>query len=172
MQVMYEIAKHLWRGLTRLIEWMLHLLHIHLNPKQMDGLLQFIKFGIIGLSNTVVSYTIYIGTLFLLQKWGIFPKIDYLIGNVTGFMISVLWSFYWNRKFVFHPEEGKQIPLLRALIKTYVSYAFTGLFLNSILSVFWVEWIGMSKIYAPIFNLLISVPLNFVMNKFWAFRSR
>ena len=91
---------------------------------------------------------------------------------MVGFVLSVLWSFYWNRKFVFRAEEGKQIPWLRALVKTYISYAFTGLFLNSVLSVLWVEVFGMSKIVAPILNLIISVPINFLMNKFWAFRSK
>ena len=91
---------------------------------------------------------------------------------MVGFVLSVLWSFYWNRKFVFRAEEGKQIPWLQALIKTYISYAFTGLFLNSLLSVLWVEAVGLPKVFAPILNLIISVPLNFVMNKFWAFRSK
>ena len=46
-----------------------------------------------------------------------------------------------------------------------------GLFLNSILSLVWVEVFHRSKVIAPIINLLISVPLNFIMNKFWAFKS-
>ena len=169
---MYSIAQKIWHGIVFLINWFFRLLHIRLNEKQMDGFLQFVKFGIIGLSNTVVSYVLYLGTLFLLQRFHLFPKTDYLIGNVVGFVLSVLWSFYWNRKFVFHAEEGKTIPWAQALLKTYISYAFTGLFLNSVLSVLWVEAIGISKVIAPIFNLIISVPLNFVMNKFWAFRSK
>ena len=60
--------------------------------------------------------------------------------------------------------------IVHTLIKTYISYAFTGLFLNSILSLLWVEVFGIPKIIAPIINLLVSVPLNFIMNKFWAFR--
>ncbi len=169
---MYVFAQKIWHGIVSVIKWFLRLFHIKLSDKQMEGFLQFVKFGIIGLSNTVVSYALYLGTLLLLQKCHLFPKVDYLIANVVGFVLSVLWSFYWNRKFVFHAEEGKEIPVLQALLKTYISYAFTGLFLNSILSVLWVELLGMSKIIAPVFNLIISVPLNFLMNKFWAFRSK
>lgn len=138
----------------------------------MAGFLQFVKFGIIGVSNTVVSYLLYLGTLFLLQDRGWFPKADYLIGNVVAFALSVLWSFYWNRKFVFHAEKGKTISWPQALLKTYISYAFTGLLLNNVLSVLWVELVGMQKVFAPIVNLIISVPINFLMNKFWAFRSK
>ena len=120
----------------------------------------------------MVSYLIYLGTLFFLQSRELFPQIDYLIGTVVAFLISVLWSFFWNRRFVFVPEEGKKVPWLQALIKTYISYAFTGLFLNSFLSFFWIEIVGISKIVAPVLNLVISVPINFFMNKLWAFKAK
>ena len=167
-----QFAGKIWHVIEKLVRWFFHALHINLNENQMEGFLQFVKFGMIGLSNTAVSYALYLVTLLVLQHQGWFPKTDYLIGNAVGFAVSVLWSFYWNRKFVFHAEEGKEIPWVQALLKTYISYAFTGLFLNSILSALWVELFGMPKVYAPILNLLISVPLNFLMNKFWAFRSK
>ena len=93
-----------------------------------------------------------------------------MIAQVIAFVLSVLWSFYWNRKYVFNSEDGEAVSWYKALIKTYISYAFTGLFLNTVLSVLWVQILGISKMIAPIVNLLISVPLNFIMNKFWAFK--
>jgi len=71
---------------------------------------------------------------------------------------------------VFVKEEGQQRNLWKALIKTYISYSFTGLFLNSALLVLWVDVLHISEFVAPIVNLLISVPLNFIINKFWAFK--
>ena len=44
-----------------------------------EATLQFVKFGIVGVTNTVVSYVIYVGTLLGLQKAGLFPKVDYQI---------------------------------------------------------------------------------------------
>ncbi len=134
-----------------------------------QALIQFIKFGIVGLSNTVISYLIYVITLFTLQKSNILPSVDYLIAQFVGFILSVLWSFYWNNKFVFSDNHENR-NWIYALAKTYFSYAFTGLFLNSVLSLLWVEVFYMSKMVAPIINLLVSVPLNFIMNKFWAFK--
>lgn len=142
---------------------------LSVQEEKINVLIQFIKFGIIGLSNTVISYVIYIVSLMLMQKMGIFANIDYLIAQFIGFVLSVLWSFYWNNKFVFR-EDGKKRNLIRTLLKTYISYSFTGLFLNSVLSVLWVEVFHWSKMIAPIVNLLISVPLNFIINKFWAFK--
>lgn len=72
---------------------------------------------------------------------------------------------------VFVKEEGQERNLWKALIKTYISYSFIGLFLNSILLVLWVKLVNVSEFVAPIFNLIISVPINFLINKFWAFRS-
>jgi len=89
---------------------------------------------------------------------------------MIAFILSVLWSFYWNNKMVFVKEEGQQRNLWKALIKTYISYSFTGLFLNSALLVLWVDVLHISEFVAPIVNLLISVPLNFIINKFWAFK--
>ncbi len=149
---------------------LLKLVHKELTDDIFDMAMQFVKFGIVGLSNTIISYVIYVGGLIFLQYFGIFPKVDYLVAQIVAFILSVLWSFYWNNKMVFVLEKGKERSLWKALVKTYISYSFTGLFLNSILLVFWVQICNISEFIAPIINLLVSVPLNFVINKFWAFK--
>lgn len=63
--------------------------------------------------------------------------------------------------FVFELKNGEKRSIWKSLIKTYISYSFTGLFLSSILLVLWVQVLGISEFIAPIINLLISVPLNF-----------
>ena len=145
------------------------ILRINLNDKQMAGLMQFIKFGLVGVSNTVVSYVVYLISLYFFRLFSLFPETDYLLAQFFGFVISVLTSFFLNRRFVFH-AEGE--PWFRMLMKTYASYAFTGLFLNSLLAIVWVEWLKISKLIAPLLNLIISIPINFLLNKFWAFRKK
>lgn len=137
-----------------------------------EGLMQFVKFGIVGVSNTVISYLLYSIVLLVLKAADLLPNFDYLVATVVAFVLSVLWSFYWNNKYVFAMKEGQSRNIWKALVKTYVSYSFTGLFLNSILMVLWVRVFGISEFIAPIINLLVSVPLNFVINKFWAFKAR
>lgn len=166
-----ENAMNLWKIIEKMIDFILcKLLRLKINETQWEALMQFVKFGIVGLSNTAISYVIYVVTLILFQKNNLIPSVDYLVAQVIAFILSVLWSFYWNNKFVFEKADNEERNIVHALIKTYISYAFTGLFLNSILSLLWVEVLGIPKIIAPIINLLVSVPLNFVMNKFWAFR--
>lgn len=134
------------------------------------SIMQFIKFGIVGVSNTAISYVIYVVGLVLLQEIHFLPEYDYLIAQIAAFVISVLWSFYWNSKMVFILEEGKERSVWKALIKTFIAYSFTGLFLNSILLLLWVRVFSISEFIAPLINLVVSVPLNFIINKFWAFR--
>jgi len=134
--------------------------------------MQFVKFGIVGLSNTVIAYLIYSGLLILFEKMRWFPNADYLIASVISFVLSVLWSFYWNSRKVFVVKEGEERKLLPALIKTFISYSFTGLILSNILLVIWVKVFGISKFIAPLINLVVTIPLNFIINKFWAFKTK
>lgn len=166
------MANKFFELIERLLKFFLcRVLRLSISEEKLQALVEFVKFGVIGLSNTVISYVIYVLSLWGFQKTGVFPKVDYLVAQVIGFVLSVLWSFYWNNKFVF-TTDGKKRNVFVALLKTYVSYAFTGLFLNSILSVLWVEVLHWSKLIAPIINLLVSVPLNFILNKFWAFKTK
>ncbi len=102
----------------------------------------------------------------VLRLGEIMPEI-YRIGYVS----SIFWSFYLNRKYVFADGENV-VPWYKALIKSFIAYSFTGVFLNSVLSVLRVQIVGAPKIIATIINLVINVPVNFVMNKFWVFRGK
>lgn len=130
---------------------------------------EFIKFGLVGVSNTIVSYCLYALLLQIFLKLNLFSSTDYIIANIISFLLSVLWSFYWNNKYVFKLDEGEHRSIWKALLKTYVSYGFTGIILNNILLVLWVRVIGINKMLAPIINLIINIPVNFFMNKLWAF---
>ena len=121
-------------------------------------LAQFFKFGIVGLSNTAIYFAIY----YVLVLLGV----SYLFANVFAFVIGVLNSLYWNKKFVFKDSE-KSLPKL--LMKIYAAYGFT-FFLSTVALFFMVEIMQISEYIAPIFNICITVPINFLINKFWVFR--
>lgn len=149
------------------VELLFKIIKKDLTDKKRQTFKEFLQFGLVGVSNTIISYLLYVVTLLLVSKSGV--KFDYIIANIVSWLLSVLWSFYWNNKFVFKKEEGEKRNIWTALFKTYVSYGFTGLILNNILSVLWVSVLHISKMLAPIINLVISIPINFFMNKLWAF---
>ena len=149
------------------VELLFKIIKKDLTDKKRQTFKESLQFGLVGVSNTIISYLLYVVTLLLVSKSGV--KFDYIIANIVSWLLSVLWSFYWNNKFVFKKEEGEKRNIWAALFKTYVSYGFTGLILNNILSVLWVSVLHISKMLAPIINLVISIPINFFMNKLWAF---
>ncbi|MBR4914700.1 MAG: GtrA family protein [Clostridiales bacterium] len=154
-------------AVKKLIEKILGILHIKLSDAKIEWLTQFVKFGLIGVTNTLLSYGIYMLVIWILKPYNI--AFDYIIGSVLGFIISVLWSFYWNNKLVF-TEGSEKRNILKSLLKTYLSYAATGIVLANVLLYIFVDLMGISKAVAPFLGLLITVPLNFVLNKYWAFR--
>lgn len=121
---------------------------------------QFFKFSIVGISNTLISLGIY----YLLVYLGV----HYIIANIVGFIISVINAFYWNSKYVF-PKGVKNRK--KSFIKCFVAYGFTFL-LGTLLLYLMVDIIGISDKIAPIINLCITVPINFILNKLWAFKEK
>ena len=123
---------------------------------------QFVKFGIVGLSNTLISLAVYY----------VFVWIDpglYMWGSAAGWVVSVLNAFYWSNRVVFANESNTKKDLLLRLLKSYLSYGGTFLLSQLLL---WLEvqcW-GVDEWIAPIVNLLLTIPLNFLINKFWTFR--
>ena len=81
-----------------------------------EKLIQFIKFGLVGVSNNLICY----GTYVLLINIGL----HYVPSNIIGFSISVFNAFYWNNKYVFSDSDGSRV-WWKTFIKTYISYAGT-----------------------------------------------
>ena len=129
------------------------------------SLRQFLKFGMVGAVNTVLSYLItnacYYG--FHLHEQ---------ICNLISFVITVLISYLLNSRFVFRQQDGNRKPWYRALAKVYASYALTELVLMGILLFIQERLLGIPHFIATFLNLCITVPLNFVLNKFWAYRKK
>lgn len=151
----------------------------------MKNLWQFIKFGLVGVSNTLISELIYVIVVLL--------KGNYLFASFLGFVISVLNAYYWSNKYVFKEEaEGEKRIWWKVLAKTYVAY-FWGFLVNALLLVLWIDVIHIARYMGPLYdllcsfgmanpdtevlgnlvaefvNLLLVIPMNFLINKFWAY---
>lgn len=149
---------------------------------------QFVKFGIVGISNTLISEVIYIIIVCL--------RGNYLFASCMGFVISVLNAFYWNNRYVFkeNPDAERRV-WWKALLKTYVAY-LGGFVINLCLLIFFVDILEIARYMVPFVTLLntwdisffdakllgdlvaegismvITIPINFLVNKYWAFRQK
>jgi len=119
---------------------------------------QFIKFGMVGLSNTIISYITYVVLVYL--------SVHYQIANVAAFIISSFSGFVLNRLWVF---KVGHYSILKQLSKYYLVYG-SSLLLSLGLTYIWIELVGMNVYLPPLLNLLITVPFNYLLNKLWAFR--
>lgn len=125
--------------------------------------LQFVKFGIVGVSNTLVALLTYYMAVFL--------GCHYLFANALGFVVGTLNAYWWNGHFVFKQEAAKSGLGLKSLFKSYISYGISFV-LSSVLLYLQVQILGVSEMLSPIFNLMITTPLNFFMNKLWVYARR
>lgn len=140
------------------------------DEKNWEALMQFFKFALVGVSNSIVSYTINVTTLFILSPLKL--GFDYIIANTVAFLLSVLWSYNLNNKHVFTIKHGEVRSGRATLLRTYISYAFSGIVLNNVLGTLWIKGLGLSRYVAPLLNLIVTVPTNFILNKYWAYRRR
>ena len=118
---------------------------------------QFLKFGIVGVSNTLIALFIYYSLIFL--------NVHYIIANTAGFLVSVMNAYYWNSKYVFKKNsEGHK----NSFIKSFLSYGSTFV-LGTLFLFIMVHYLGISDKVAPILNLILTIPANFLLHKLWVF---
>lgn len=122
---------------------------------------QFIKFGFVGISNTLISLVVY--------YLGLALGVHYVAANAAGFVLGTINAYFWNNRYVFKKSEDEVRSTGKSVVRVFVSYGFT-LALSTALLALWVDGLHISDKIAPIINLLVTIPLNFVLNKFWAFR--
>ena len=122
---------------------------------------QFVKFGIVGVSNTAISLIVYYIIYWINPEW-------YMIGNVAGWGISVANAFFWNNKYVFKSQSEGVKQLLKRIGKTYLSYGATFV-MSTVFLYVEVDILHWSAVICPIINLVLTIPLNFLLNKFWTF---
>lgn len=124
-------------------------------------ILQFMKFGIVGVSNTLISLAVY----YFLFSIGI----HYVVANTFAFIISTFNAYFWNIKYVFKLKNNTVKDHINRGTKTFFSYGISFI-INTVLLFLWIDILSLSGVIAPILNIVITVPLNFVLNKLWVFK--
>lgn len=161
---MQKIIKIVWKHVEVILKTILiSILRMEFLECKWNEFIQFIQFGIVGLTNTFISYFSYL----------VFYKLGchYLIASMLSFVVSVTNSFYWNNKYVFKEEVEEKRNLLKTYVKTFIAYSATGLILANVLLIIWIQILGIGEVIAPLINLIVTIPVNFIINKYWAFRN-
>lgn len=132
-----------------------------LDRKIVRQIIQFCKFGAVGVLNNIISLAVYYIVVF------INPQL-YLLGNALGFLLSTLNAYFMNSRFVFSQRKENRHQW-RQMGKTYAVYTCS-LLLSTLILYVLVGRLQISDKLAPLCSLMVTVPFNFMLNKFWVYR--
>ena len=125
----------------------------------METAKQAIKYGIVGVGNTVITAVV----IWIMMK---LLGCSDIVSNIVGYAAGVLNSFIWNKQWTFHSDAGWMSSAVRFGVVFGICYLMQlGLlmYLNANLSI------------DPYYNQLLAMAfytvINFVMNKFYTFKS-
>lgn len=123
-------------------------------------LAQFVKFGLVGVSNTLITLLVY--TL-LLNMFGVW----YVAASAIGFAVGAVNGFLWNRAWTFKGHVGDALTPVRWFV-----VQGCGLLGNSALIYLFVDGAGMGKLVGQGVTIVIVTVLTFVANRSWTFRAQ
>jgi putative flippase GtrA len=121
-------------------------------------IVQFVKFGIVGVSNTVLAFVVY--TL-LLKVFGVW----YVAASGIGFVIGAVNGFLLNRRWTFREHVGDALTPVR-----WGVVQGCGLGLNLGLVYLFVHDLGFDELVGQIPTTVIVTVLTFAVNRAWTFR--
>jgi putative flippase GtrA len=120
--------------------------------------LQFVKFGIVGVSNTLIAFAVY--TL-LLKAFGVW----YVAASGIGFAIGAINGFLWNRAWTFKGHVGDALTPVRWFV-----VQGCGLLLDLGLVYLLVDGTGMDKLLGQAVTTVVVTVITFFVNRAWTFR--
>ncbi|MCK5129029.1 MAG: GtrA family protein [Clostridiales bacterium] len=119
---------------------------------------QFILFCIVGASNTLITLGVY--TL-LLQF-----NVPYIIASPIGYICGVFNGYLWSSKVVFKQKKTMDNATKFIIVNLFV------LGVNTLLMWIWVDNLEIHEIWAQGLTICFTMPLNFILNKIWTYRSK
>lgn len=117
---------------------------------------KLLKFGLVGIFNTLIT----IISFWILLKFGM----NYLIANTIAYSIGVANSYYWNKNWVFKPNNKGSSMFFKFLTVNLIVYAF-----NTLCLFILVNKHTFNALIAQIFAIGFGMVINFVLNKIWTF---
>lgn len=120
---------------------------------------QFIKYGLVGISNTLITLAV----IFIFMK---LLNVSYIISNAIGFLFGFINSFILNRIWTFKSKKSIGRESLFYIMIFSISYI-----LQLMLLVILKEKLQMEPEYAQIIAILFYSILNFSGNKYITFKS-
>jgi len=130
------------------------------------SLTQFVKFCFVGASGVVVNLVVFNATILLWRlATGTTPTAAEYLGNLLGFVVSVLTNYYLNRRWTFRSSGAVKSELPKFFTVSIVAYLVN-------LGVFTIARHGLhlDDNVSQLIAIACVMPINFILNKLWSFR--
>ena len=119
---------------------------------------QFVKFGIVGVSNTLLTLLVYV---LLLKVFGVW----YLAASAIGFAVGATNGFLLNRRWTFRDHVGDSLtPVRWAVVQS------CGLGINEGMLFLLVHDAKLNKLFAQVAATALVTVSTFFANRAWTFR--
>ena len=122
---------------------------------------QFIKFSVVGLSNTILDFSIYI---ILTREF----YIHFLVANAIAFIVAVSWSYLANKWWTFRDKSTST----KSQYSKFIVISLIGLGINEGILSLLVIYVGLWDLLAKLGAVVIVVFWNFWANRTWTFKER
>jgi len=123
---------------------------------------EIVNYLIVGVITTLVSIIVY----------AIFTKlfhVNYMISNVFSWIVSVLFAYVTNKKYVFKSKcDSKKKVFIE--IYQFFKYRILSFFIDVLLMYVFVEIITLDDMIAKVIVQIIVIVLNYVFSKLFVFK--
>ena len=122
-----------------------------------DGVIRFIKFGMVGVINTLVNWIIF----FILNALGMY----YILANIIAYILGTVNSYLWNTLWVFkYKDKASTETTIKFIILNLI-----GLGLNTGILYVLVDLCNLNKFIGLVTTTTIVMIINYIVNKLWVF---
>jgi len=124
-----------------------------------NDVIKFIKFSIVGITNTIVSLV----SFYLLFE---FLGVYYIFASTIGYFMGLVNSYFWNLRWTFKHRHSTQI-LIKFIIVNILALGFKLINISIFIEIF-----NILELYSEVLAMIIAIVINFGGNRYWTFKER
>lgn len=120
---------------------------------------KFIKFGLVGVLNTVITIVV-----FNILR---FVGINMIVANSVGYICGMTNSYLWNNKWVFKSNSKEVGTIIKFIVVNLIT-----MIINNCILILVVQKIGINEVIAQCLALILTTVINFIGSNIWIFKKK
>ena len=131
---------------------------------QQERFKEIILYLIFGVLTTAVNIVVY----FICSR---FLHLEVLSSNIIAWLLSVLFAYFTNRKFVFKSKAEEISTILKECINFFLGRLGTGI-LDTVIMFVSVDLLAFNDVVMKVLSNIIVIVLNYLISKLLVFRMK